>query len=122
MASGGVFLFIGIWRVFLGPIGINVGIIFLGLVVLILATQGKLVGRKTGFFEVSSLLFLVGSLYFTLHSRLLQSPFPVTIPEKPLVDNNLTFNYALTSLLTFLILPVLLLIVMRSTVTLKSLG
>ncbi len=113
---------IGIWRVFLGPIGINVGIILLGLVVLILATKQKLVGRESGFFEVSFLLFLVGCLYFTLHSRLLQVPFPVSIPEKPLVDNNLTFNYALTSFLTFLAFPVLLLKGMRSNVSWKNLG
>jgi len=115
-------LFIGIWRVFFGPIGINVGIVFLGLFVLLLATQRKLIGRETKFFEVSFLLFLVGFLYFTLHSRLLQLPFPVSIPEKPLVDNNLTFNYTLTSLLTFLAFPILLLIVMRSNASLKNLG
>lgn len=115
-------MFIGIWRVFFGPIGINLGIILLGLVVLILAIKRKLVGRKTRFFEVSFLLFLVGFLYFTLHSRLLQLPFPVSLPEKPLVDNNLTFNYASTSLLTFLAFPVLMLIGMRSDVSLENLG
>jgi hypothetical protein len=98
------------------------GHISLGLFVLILAATRRLVGRETRFFEVSFLLFLVGFLYFTLHSRLIQLPFPVSIPEKPLVDNNLTFNYASTSLLTFLAFPVCLLIVMRSNVSLKSLG
>jgi hypothetical protein len=99
-----------------------VGIILLGLFVLILATRRRLVGRQTKLFQVSFLLFLVGYLYFTLHSRLLQSPFPVSIPEKPLVDNNLTFNYASTSLLTFLAFPILLLLVMRSSVSLENLG
>ncbi len=113
---------IGIWRVFFGPVGVNVGVILLGLVVLILATQRRLVGRETRFFEVSFLLFLVGFLYFTLHSRLLQAPFPVSVPEKPLVDNNLTFNYASTSLLAFLAFPVGLLMAMRSKVSLKTLG
>lgn len=117
-----LFLFFGIWRVFFGPIGINVGIIFLGLFVLVLAIMKKFIGKETRLFEVSFLLFLVGFLYFTLHSRLLQLPFPVSIPEKPLVNNNLTFNYAMTSVLTFLVFPVLLLILLRSDTSLKRFG
>lgn len=112
----------GIWRVFFGPFGVNLGIILLGLFVLVLAVIAKLRARRTVLFEVSLLLFLVGFLYFTLHSRLLQSVFQISLPEKPLVDNNLTFNYASTSLLTFLIFPILLLILLRSNVSLKSLG
>lgn len=115
-------MFFGVWRVFFGPIGINVGIILLGLFVLVLAIIKKLIGKENRLFQVSFLLFLVGFLYFTLHGRLLQLPFPVSIPEKPLVDNNLTFNYASTSLLTFLVFPILLLIVMRKDVSSESLG
>lgn len=94
----------------------------LGLFVLVLAIIRKLREKRTRLFEVSFLLFLVSFLYFTLHGRLLQLPFPVSIPEKPLVDNNLTFNYATTSLLTFLVIPVLLLIIAKRDVSLESLG
>ena len=82
----------------------------------------KLRAKRTSLFEVSLLLFLAGFLYFTLHSKLLVSVFPISLPEKPLVDNNLTFNYASTSLLTFLIFPILLLILLRSDVSSKRLG
>ncbi len=89
---------------------------------MVLATLMKFRAKRTRLFEVSLLLFLTDFLYFTLHSRLLQPVFPILLPEQPLVDNNLTFNYAATSLLTFLISPILLLILLRSDVSLKSLG
>ena len=100
----------------------NLGVIVLGFLVLILAIVKKHVKKETGLFEVSFLLFLVGFLYFTLHGRVLQLPFPISVPEKPLVDNNLTFNYTLTSLLTFIVFPVLLLFLLKSNVSLKSFG
>jgi hypothetical protein len=103
-------------------VGINVSVILLGLFVLVFAVIKKLGGKSTRLFEISSLLFLVGFLYFTLHGRLLQFIFPISIPEKPLFDNNLTFNYALTSLLTFLAFPVLLLILFRRALSWESFG
>ena len=112
----------GIWRVFFGPFGINLGVILLGLFVLVLAIIIKFRAKRTSLFEISLLLFLVGFLYFTLHSKLLQSVFPISLPEEPLVDNSLTFNYASTSLLTFLIFPILLLILLKSDISLNSLG
>ena len=112
----------GIWHIYLGPIGINLSVIFLALFVLALATIEKLRLRKTCFFEVSYLLILVGFLYFTLHGRILQLIFPISLPEKPLVDNNLTFNYTLTSLLTFIIFPILLLKILKSDVSLSRFG
>jgi len=115
-------LYFGVWPVYFGPVGINLSIIFLGLFVLILAIVEKLRAKRTYLFEVSLLLFVVGSLYFTLHGRLLQLIFPISLPEKPLVDNNLTFNYALTSLLTFLVFPVLLLILSKREVSVEKVG
>ena len=112
----------GVWRAFFGPVVINLGVTVLGLIVLVLAIFIKFRAKRTSLFEVSLLLFLAGFLYFTLHSRLLQSVFPISLPEQPLVDNNLTFNYTATSLLTFLIFPILLLILLRSDVSLKSIG
>lgn len=115
-------LYFGVWNVYFGPIGINLSVILLGLFALVLAILRKLRGKQTRLFEVSYLLFLVGFLYFTLHGRLLQPIFPISLPEKPFVDNNLTFNYALTSLLTFLVFPALLLIFLRSDVSLEKFG
>lgn len=112
----------GVWSIYFGPIGINLSIIILGLLVLVLAIVKKLTRKETRLFEISFLLFLVGFLYFTLHGRLLQLPFPVSIPEKPLVDNNLTLNYATTSSLTFLVIPVLLLIIAKRDISLESVG
>lgn len=118
----GLALLFSVWHVYFGPVGINVNIILLGLFVLILAAVRKLRGKRTRLFEVSLLLFAVGFLYFTLHGRLLQPIFPISLPEKPLVDNNLTFNYALTSLLTFWAFPVLTLILLKSDVSLSKVG
>jgi len=112
----------GAWPIFLGPIGINLSIILLGLFVLALAIMRKLRNKQTKLFEVSFLLFLAGFLFLTLHGRLLQSIFPITLPEKPLADNNLTFNYTLTNLLTFLVFPALMLTLMKSDVSLEKAG
>lgn len=112
----------GVWNVYFGLVGINLSVILLGLFVLVLAIIRKLRAKRTCLFEFSFLLLLVGFLYFTFHGRLLQSIFPISLPEKPLIDNNLTFNYASTSLLTFLVFPVLLLILLRSDVSLKRFG
>ena len=112
----------GIWRVFFGPVGINLGVLLLGMFVLTLAIVKKIMGKQTRLFEIALLLFLVSFLYFTLHSRLLQTIYPISLPEKPLIDNNLTFNYFSTSLLTYLIFPILLLFLITRDISLKSFG
>lgn len=112
----------GVWPIYFGPVGINLSIIFLGLFVLVLAIIEKLKVKRTCLFEVSFLLFLVGFLFLTLHGRLLQSVFPIMLPEKPLVDNNLSLNYALTSLLTYTVFPVFILISLKRDVSLERAG
>lgn len=112
----------GVWPIYFGPIGINLSIIVLGLLVLVLALIEKLRIKQTSLFEVSFLLLLVGFLFLTFHGRLLQFIFPISLPEKPLVDNNLTFNYALSNLITYLIIPVLFLVLVKSDVTLEQIG
>jgi len=112
----------GAWPIYFGPIGINLSIIFLGLFVLILAIAQKLRTRRTYLFEISFLIFLVGLLFLTLHGKLLQYVFPISLPEKPLVDNNLTYNYTLTNLLTYMAFPVLLLILLRSDFSFEKLS
>lgn len=122
LASRGVGFLFGVWNIYFGLIGINLGIILLGLFVLALAIIQKQRVKRTCLFDVSFLLFLVGFLYPTLHGRLLQFIFPISLPEKPLVDNNLTFNYALTNLLTFLLFPAALLILLRRNVSFSDVG
>jgi len=112
----------GAWPIYFGPVGLNLSIIFLGLFVLILAIIEKLRAKRTCLFEVSFLLFLVGFLFLTLHGRLLQPIFPISLPEKPIMDNNLTFNYALTNLLAYMVFPVLLLILLKSEVSFERVG
>jgi len=111
-----------IWREYFGPIGVNLGIIVVGLIVLMIAIYNNRSNRKTRLFETSYHLFLVGILYFTLHGRLLQIIFPIQIPERPLIENSLTYNYTLTSILTFIVFPQLLNILLRNDTTLEKLG
>lgn len=112
----------GVWRVFLGPVVLNLGVLILGLFVLFYSCYTKMKNRQSILFETSLLLFLVSFLYFTLHVRLLQSVFPISLPEMPLIDNNLTFNYVLTSVLTYLIFPVSILFLLRRDISLESFG
>jgi len=111
-----------IWRENFGPIVVNLGVIVVGLIVLMIAIYKNRSNRKTRLFETSYHLFLVGILYFTLHNRLLQIIFPIQIPERPLIDNFLTYNYTLTSILTFIVFPQLLNILLRNDTTLEKLG
>jgi hypothetical protein len=112
----------GAWPIYFGPVGINLSIIFLGLFILILAIIQKLRAKQTYLFEISFLLFLVGFLFLTLHGKLLQFIFPISLPEKPLVNNNLTFNYFLTNLLAFIVFPVLAFILLRRNVSWMKFG
>ncbi|MEM2961301.1 MAG: hypothetical protein QXU67_06815, partial [Candidatus Bathyarchaeia archaeon] len=112
----------GPWIIYLGPVGLNLSAFFLGLFVLILAIVQELRAKRTRFFEISLLIFLLSFLFPTLHGRLLQYIFPISLPEKPLLDNNLTFNYFLTNMLAYVICPVLVLILLRSPVSRMALG
>lgn len=112
----------GAYPLYIGPVGINLTIIFLGLFVLVYAVLQKIRVKKTHFFEISFLLFMVGFLFMTLHGRLLQFIFPISLPEKPLIDNNLTLNYALSNLLAFMVLPLLALVAMKSKISFEELG
>jgi hypothetical protein len=90
--------------------------------VLLLAVIQKLRIRRTYFFEISLQLLLVSFSFTTLHGRLLQYIFPIALPEQPLLDNNLTFNYFLTNILAYVIFPVLTLILLGSPVSRVLLG
>ncbi len=110
------------WTITFWLIGINLSVIIFALCIFIVAIIKKIKKKPTKLFEISLLLLLIGVLFFTLHAKLLQFPFPISIPEKPLIDNNLTFNYTLTCLLAYLVFPVLLLIILKREHSLKSFG
>jgi hypothetical protein len=112
----------GVIPIYFGFVGLNLPLIFLGFLVLLFAFVQKIRGKTTHNFEVSFLLLLVGVLLLTFHGRLLQSFLPFSLPEKPLLDNNLTFNYALSNLLAFGVFPILALIIMKSDFSLERLG
>lgn len=113
---------LGVYPIYFGPIIVNLTIVFLGILVLALAIIQKIRGKRTHFFEVSLLLFLVGFLFMAIHGRLLQSILPISQPEKPLIDNNLTINYTLSNMLAYMAIPILVLILLKSDVSLEKLG
>lgn len=117
-----VVLQFGVYPFYFGPVIVNLTIVVLGLFILTLAIVQKIRVKRTRFFEVSLLLFLVGFLFITIHGSLLQSILPISQPEKPLIDNNLTFNYTLTNILVYTVFPVLALFLVRSDVSVEKLG
>jgi len=112
----------GPWTIYFGPVGVNLSTFLLSLFVLVVAVIQKLRGRRTYFFEISLQLLLVSFSFITLHGRLLQYIFPIALPEHPLLDNNLTFNYFLTNILAYVVFPVLALTLLGSPVFHMLLG
>jgi hypothetical protein len=112
----------GVYPFYFGPIIVNLSIVFLGLFVLALAIVQKIRVKRAYFFEVCLLLFLVGFLFITLHGWLLQAILPISQPEKPLIDNNLTYNYTLSNILAYMAFPILVLILLKSDASLEKLG
>lgn len=111
------------WEVFLGPFYVNLSTVLLALAVLALAIIEKFrVKKRSPYLEVSILLLLLGFTFLTLHGEILLLVFPIGLPEKPMLDNNLTFNFTLTNLLVYLVFPILILILLRSNVSLEKLG
>jgi len=45
----------------------------------------------------------------------------ILLPERPLIDNNLTFNYTLSNILAFMVFPLLVLILLKSDISSKKL-
>jgi hypothetical protein len=103
-------------------IGINLTTVFVAAAVLGIALFLKIRRKKTWLFELSFLLFLVAFTFVTLHGRLLQYIFPISLPEQPLIDNNLTFNYAVTNMLAYAIFPILVLLGWNRRVSAEELG
>jgi hypothetical protein len=112
----------GAHPIYYGLIGLNVTTLFLTVVVLVIAFAVMLNRKKTRLFELSLLLFIVSFLFVTLHGRLLQYAFPISLPEKPLIDNNLTINYFLTNTLTYALFPILAIAIIEKKISAQEIG
>lgn len=94
------------WNVCFDSICININLMILSFVILLIGLYKRQKGAKTAFFSIAFLVALVGVAYWTLHARILQLIFPISLPENPF-DSILIANYLATVALTFLFLPLL---------------
>ncbi len=94
------------WHIYLDSIGISINLMILSLTVLLIGLYKRWKGVKTRFFSIAFLIALVGVAYWSLHGRILQLIFPISLPENPF--NFMTIaNYVTTVALTFVIFPIL---------------
>jgi len=95
-----------VWHIYLDSVGVSVNLLVLSFVVLSIGLYKKWRGAKTGFFSLAFLIALVGIVYFTLHGRILQLVFPISLPENPFHFMTIA-NYLTTVALTFVVFPTL---------------
>lgn len=108
---------------YFGPIGINATTIAVALVVYGIAVYLKLRHKQTKLFEWALLLFLLGFVFQTFHGVIIQRyMFPISLPERPLYDNGLTLNYALTNVIAYAIVPIIAIFALNRHVTVNDLG
>jgi len=112
----------GAHPIYFGFIGANLATLFVVLIVLGIALLYRVRRKETRLFELSLQLFLVSFTFVTLHGRLLQYLFPVSLPERPLIDNNLALNYAVTNFLAYAAVPILVIIFWNRRVSAGEIG
>ena len=95
-----------VWHIYLDSVGVSVNLLVLSLVVLLIGLYKKWKGVKTRLFSMAFLIALVGIAYFTLHGRILQWIFPISLPENPFHLMTIA-NYVTTVALTFVVFPML---------------
>jgi len=95
-----------VWHIYLDSVGVSVNLLVLSLVVLLIGLYKKWKGVKTRLFSMAFLIALVGIAYFSLHGRILQLIFPISLPENPFHFMTIA-NYVTTVALTFVVFPVL---------------
>jgi len=98
-----------VWHIYLDSVGISVNLLVLSLAVLVIGLYRRWKGTKTRLFSTAFLISFVGIAYFTLHGRILQSIFPISLPENPFHHMTIA-NYATTVTLTFVVFPLLFLL------------
>jgi hypothetical protein len=97
----------GAHPIYFGLIGLNITAIFVAVAVLVIALFLRTRKKQTSLFELSFLLFVVSVAFVTFHGRLLQYFFPISLPEQPLISNNLTVNYFIANFLAYALIPIL---------------
>ncbi len=107
---------------YFGPIGINATVLAVALIVFGIAVLLKLKHKQTKLFELALLLFLLGFVFQTFHGIIIQQIFPISLPERPLFDNNLTLNYALTNVIAYTVAPLLAILALNRHLTVDDLG
>lgn len=108
---------------YFGPIGINATTIAVSLVVFGIAILLKIRHKETKLFEWALLLFLLGFVFQTFHGVIIQQYlFHISLPERPLYDNGLTLNYALTNAIAYTIVPIIAIFALNRRVTVDDLG
>ncbi|GEM_PF-2879128 len=105
-----------------GLFGANLTTLLVAVAVLGVALFFKIRRKETWLFELAFLLFLLSFTFVTIHGRLLQYAFPISLPEQPLIDNNLTFNYVVTNVLAYAVIPVLAVFGWNRRVSFEELG
>lgn len=106
---------------YFGPIGVNVTALCVSTAVLVIALLTRIRRKETSLLELGFLLLLLSFTFVTFHGRLLQFLFPIDVPEKPLIDNNLTFNYVITNIIVYAVIP-LIIVSWRKRISLREVG
>ncbi len=107
---------------YFGPIGINATTLAVSLIVFGIAAILKLRHKQTKLFELTLLVFLLGFVFQTFHGIIIQQVFAISLPERPLFDNNLTLNYALTNVVAYTVVPILAILALNRHITVNELG
>jgi len=94
-----------VWHIYLDSIGVSVNLLVLSLVVLSMGLYKRWKGIRTRLFSIAFLIAFVGIAYFTLHGRILQLIFPISLPENPFHSMTIA-NYFTTVALTFFVFPI----------------
>lgn len=105
-----------------GPLGINATILAIALVVFGIAVLLKLTHKQTKLFECALLLLLLSFIFQTFHGIIILYIFPISLPERPLFDNNLTLNYTLTNVIAYIIVPIIAILALHRHLTVDDFG
>ena len=94
------------WNVPLDSIVVNINLMFLSFMVLLMGLYKRRRGVKTAFFSMAFLIASIGIAYWTLHAKILQLIFPISLSENPFHFMTIA-NYVTTVALTFVVFPML---------------
>jgi len=94
------------WTICLDSVCVNINLMILSFTVLLLGLWKRRKAIRNALFSIAFLIAFVGVAYWTLHARILQLIFPISLPENPF-EPLLIANYLATTALTFFLFPLL---------------